>query len=81
MERKQRNECAMMRDGMLSHTEHNEKLIVIVIFHCSPLYIPVTRLEVGRGYHRLFLRLFFPHLSLTTSIFYAQYTHFLIHLV
>ena len=32
----------------------------------SPLGIPVVRVEAGHGYRRLFLRLFFPHFSLTT---------------
>ena len=32
---------------------------------CSPLCSPVFRGEVGHGYRRLFLRLFFPHVSLS----------------
>jgi len=55
MERNQRNECAMMRDGMFSHTEHCEQLIVIVIFYCSPLDTPVVRREVGHGCHRILI--------------------------
>ena len=34
---------------------------------CSPFRIPVVRGMAGRDYRRLYLRLFFPHFSLTTS--------------
>ena len=59
----------------LNDMEYNIRIVWIVKsvqselhskYSCSPLDISVVRGEVGHGYHRLFLRLFCPHLSLTT---------------